>query len=128
MKSFLLSKFQIYLAVIFPLSFFLFQDMKAQTNVDNLTHLLDTLSTYSFNEWKISPNLKESKIEGNPYDAEFDDSDWEELLINESLNYDSCWIRKEIEIPDEILGQEVKGKAELLLSVDDYGYIWINGE
>lgn len=128
MKSFLLSKFQIYLAVIFPLSFFLLQEMKAQSNVDNLTRLLDTLSIYSFNEWKISPNLKETKIEGNPYDAEFDDSEWEELMINESINYDSCWIRKEIEIPDEILGQEVKGKAELLLSVDDYGYMWINGE
>jgi alpha-mannosidase len=129
MKSFLLPKNLIYFTIILTSSFtfILSRDIKAQTNVDNLTHLLDTLSIYWLNEWKISPNLKDAKIEGKPYASDFDDSDWGEIKINEISNYDSCWIRKEIELPDEILGQKVIGKADLLLSVDDYGYIWING-
>jgi len=99
-----------------------------QTNVDNLTQLLDSLSIYSSNDWKISPNLKESIIEGNPFEVDFDDSDWDEFILNENSNYDSCWLRKGIELPDEILGKPVEGKVKLLLSIDDYGYLWINGE
>ncbi|HVO75273.1 MAG TPA: glycoside hydrolase family 38 C-terminal domain-containing protein [Ignavibacteriaceae bacterium] len=128
MKSFLLINCRISFILIYGLSFFLYRDMKPQTNVDNLTHLIDTLTTYSYDEWKVSPNLKEAKIEGNPYSIDFDDSEWEELKINQPLNFDSCWIRKEIELPDEILGQEVKGKAVLSITADDYGYVWVNGE
>ncbi len=128
MKPFLPSKLPISLGLFCFLAIVLSRFTIGQTNVDNLTHLLDTYSTYSFNEWKISPNLKNVKIEGNPYESDFDDSDWDEIMINDTLNFDSCWIRKEIELSDEILGQPVKGKAHLLLSVDDYGYIWINGK
>ena len=104
--------------------------MVAQTNVDKLVSKLDSLISGSLDDWKISQNLsgKNISFNGNPYDVNFNDSTWSILKINENNYDDSCWLRKEIILPDKILGEPVRGKIKLLLSVDDYSYLWINGE
>jgi alpha-mannosidase len=99
----------------------------AQTNVDILVHSLDSLRTISFNNWKVSPDLKQP-ISGDPTSFGFDDSKWFTLKLDEQLFLDSCWIRKEIILPKQILGQPISGAIKLLVSVDDYGYLWVNGE
>jgi alpha-mannosidase len=101
----------------------------AQTNIDNLVCNLDKLASCSLDDWKISQNLSEKNIffNGNPYEVNFNDSTWSTLKIGEKNYDDSCWLRKEIILPDKILGEPVQGKINLLLSVDDYGYLWING-
>lgn len=101
----------------------------AQTDVDRLARALDSLGTVSFNSWKASPDLKSLRSLGEkPAEAGFDDSQWNTLALNESITPDSCWIRKEIVLPRQILGAPVRGSVRLLLSVDDYGYLWVNGE
>lgn len=99
----------------------------AQTNVDKLTDALDSLTANSFNNWRISPDLSKP-IEGNPASNDFDDSGWKVLRIDEKNYEDSCWLRKEIILPETILGKPVEGKITFLVSVDDYGYLYVNGE
>ncbi|MCL5027832.1 MAG: hypothetical protein M1480_02300 [Bacteroidetes bacterium] len=115
---------------IFLFALFFTASVLAQTEVDKLVQQLESLSSYSFDNWKISQNLSEKNVvfKGNPYDINFDDSAWGTLKIGENNYDDSCWLRKEIILPDKILGEPVQGKIMLLLSVDDYGYLWINGE
>ncbi len=50
------------------------------------------------------------------------------LALDERSKFDSCWLRKEIVLPKTFLGTPVTGKIKLLVSVDDFGYLWINGE
>ena len=101
---------------------------EAGTHVDRLVHDLDSLSLHSFDEWKVSPDLRnEAMIHGDPTKIGFDDSSWKTLRINESIYLDSCWIRKEIVLPDKILGKPIQGPVRFLVSVDDYGYLWVNG-
>ncbi len=105
------------------------KDNIIESNVDLVAKKLNFLSTSSYDSWKKSPNLSGGTvIQGDPTSLNFDDSKWETLSINERSTDDSCWLRKEIELPKKILGQTVKGEIKLLLSVDDYGYLWINGE
>lgn len=99
----------------------------AQTNVDRLVKALDSLTLSSFDEWKVSPDLKSFKPAGDPTKPGYDDSGWETLKLNQSITPDSCWIRKEIVLPAKILGKPISGPMRLLLSVDDYGYLWVNG-
>ena len=99
----------------------------AQTNIDKLTETLDSLTAYSFNNWRISPDLSQP-VEGNPASPGFNDSGWKILKVNEKNYEDSCWLRKEIILPETILGKPVKGKINFLVSVDDYGYFFVNGE
>ena len=101
--------------------------ISAQTNVDKLSDALDSLTANSFNNWRISPDLAKP-IEGNPASPEFDDSAWGILRVNEKNYNDSCWLRKEIILPETILGKPVEGKINFLVSVDDYGYFYVNGE
>ena len=104
-------------------------DNKNETNVDKVAKKLTFLSTYSYDNWKKSPNLSGGTvIAGDPTSINFDDSNWGTLSLNEHVTDDSCWLRKTIILPKQILGTPVKGKIKLLLSVDDYGYLWINGE
>jgi alpha-mannosidase len=112
------------------LFFFLPLTLYSQTNVDKLVSQLDWLVNCSINDWSISQNLSDKNVSfnGNPYDVNFNDSTWSKLKIGENNYDDSCWLRKEIILPDKILGDPVRGKIKLLLSVDDYGYLWINGE
>jgi alpha-mannosidase len=100
-----------------------------QTNVDRLARTLDSLGTVSFDSWKVSPDLKSLRSVGDaPARAGFDDSQWSTLRLDQSVYPDSCWIRREIVLPEQILGVPVAGPVRLLLSVDDYGYLWVNGE
>lgn len=100
----------------------------AQSNVDKLVQALDSLSLASFNNWKVSPDLKTLKLSGDPTQPGFDDSRWDNLKLNQSIYPDSCWIRKEISLPKSFLGQQISGPIKFLVSVDDYGYLWVNGE
>jgi alpha-mannosidase len=101
----------------------------AQTPVDRLVRALDSLSTLSINGWKVGPDLKSGgPAGGNPALPSFDDSKWNDLALDERIYPDSCWIRNTITLPERILGQEVAGTVRLKLSVDDYGYMWINGD
>ncbi len=113
--------FLIFVFCLLPFSMF------AQTQVDKVVHSLDSLGTISFNNWKASPDLKQP-ITGDPTKSDFDDSKWENLKLDQRIYPDSCWIRKEFVIPDQILGQPVSGAVKFLVSVDDYGYLWVNGE
>ncbi len=101
--------------------------LSAQTNVDKVVKALDSLSLASFDDWKVSPDLKAFHPTGDPTQPGFDDSGWQTLKLNQHIYPDSCWIRKEIVLPPKILGKAVKGPMEFLVSVDDYGYLWVNG-
>jgi alpha-mannosidase len=114
---------------LLPFILFLQLVLFPQTNVDKITKQLEELGTFSFNDWKISDNLSSNiKFDGNPYDINFDDSKWKTIGLNEISRFDSCWLRKEIVLPKTFLGLPVEGKVNLLVSVDDFGYMWINGE
>ena len=99
----------------------------AQTNVDKLVKALDSLSLASFDDWKMSPDLKVFKPNGDPTKTGYDDSGWQTLKLNQNVYPDSCWLRKEIVLPEKILGKPIAGPMKILVSVDDYGYLWING-
>ncbi len=117
--------------LLFPLLVFARgkKEKPVTTNVDKIAKKLTFLSTYSYDDWKKSPNLSGGTvIEGNPAEINYDDSKWGSLELNQHVTDDSCWLRKTIVLPKQILGTPVKGKVKLLLSVDDYGYLWINGE
>lgn len=119
MKPFLLLLLTLCLAVSLP----------AQTPVDRLVRTLDSLSSVSFDSWKMSPDLKVARIDGlAPTAPGFDDSKWETLSLKKSVYPDSCWLRKEIVLPDRILGSPVGGKMQLKVTLDDYGSLWVNGE
>jgi alpha-mannosidase len=97
--------------------------------VDRLTAALDSLSVTKFDNWKMSPDLKQYRpVRESPSAPEFDDSGWQILRMGESVYPDSCWLRKKITIPNTILGKPASGPLRLLVSVDDYGYLWVNGE
>ncbi|MFA3782270.1 alpha-mannosidase [Melioribacteraceae bacterium 4301-Me] len=98
----------------------------AQTNVDKIVEQLELISEASLNNWKYSTDFSFSASQlSNP---EFDDSKWQNLKLNENIYPDSCWLRKVIELPEFIAGVPVNGTIKFLVSVDDYGYMFINGE
>jgi alpha-mannosidase len=99
-----------------------------QTKVDRLVQAVDSISVVRIDHWKVSPNLSSYVPAGDPTKSGFNDSAWVNLKINQRLYVDSCWMRKEIVVPDKILGKPVSGPIRLILAVDDYGYLWINGE
>ncbi len=103
--------------------------LHAQSPVDRLADTLDSLATISFDAWKMSPDLKTARLEGaNPAAPEFDDSKWETLKLEQRVYPDSCWLRKEVVLPGRILDRPVEGRIRLLLTLDDYGSLWVNGE
>ncbi len=85
----------------------------SQTNVDKVTSALDSMSTFSMNDWKMSPDLKNGEIKGDPTQHGFDDSQWQTLKIAQSVYPDSCWLRREIVLPEYILGKRVGGTIRL---------------
>ena len=111
----------LFLLFLFPCSLF------SQTNVDRLVRALDSLTLASYNDWKVSPDLKSYSPQGDPTQAGFDDSKWNNLRLNQSIYPDSVWIRKVIVVPEKILGKPVSGPLRLVVAVDDYGYMYING-
>src|SRR3990172_11684405 len=112
---------KIFLLTIIPVTVF------SQSNVDRLVKALDSLTLSSFNDWKVSPDLKTFRPAGDPTQPGYDDSGWATLKLNQNIYPDSCWIRKEIVLPLKILGKPVSGAMRFLVSVDDYGYLWVNG-
>jgi hypothetical protein len=102
--------------------------LSAQSDVDKLVRTLDSLTMSAVDNWKISPDLKGFNPGGDPTGASYNDSLWKNLRLNEKVYLDSCWIRKEIVMPEKILGSPVGGPMRFVLEVDDYGYLWINGE
>ena len=101
--------------------------LSAQSSVDKLVNALDSLSLSSFNDWKVSPDLKIFNPTGDPTQPGYDDSGWQTLKLNQNIYPDSCWLRKEIVLPSKILGKTISGTMKFLVSVDDYGYLWVNG-
>jgi alpha-mannosidase len=112
--------FSLILAIIFPFI------AMAQTSVDRVAGVLDSLTTFQMNDLKMSPNLKFGEVNGDPTQKGFDDSQWQTVKTAQRLHSDSCWLRKEIVLPDYILGKKVGGTVKLLVSADEYGYMWIN--
>lgn len=112
---------RLFLVTLIPLAAF------SQTNVDRLVKALDSLTLSSFNDWKVSPDLKSFRPSGDPTQPGYDDSGWATLKLNQSIYPDSCWLRKEIALPSKILGRPISGSMKFLVSVDDYGYLWVNG-
>ena len=99
------------------------------TTVDKVVKALDSLGTVSYSDWKASPDLKSLRgMTGDPTKPGFDDSKWENLRFDQNIYPDSCWLRREIVLPQRILGKPVSGPVKFLVSVDDYGYLWVNGE
>ncbi len=99
-----------------------------QTNVDKVTNKLDSLSSYIIDNWKINHNINRQKISLNPYDKNYDDSVWAEFKLKEKTGFNYCWFRKKIVLPDKILGQPIKGKFTLRLTLFDSSCLWVNGE
>ncbi|MBI4428527.1 MAG: alpha-mannosidase [Ignavibacteriales bacterium] len=99
----------------------------AQTSVDRLIQSIQSLSLTSFSDWKASPDLKSYKPAGDPTRHGFDDSGWQTISLDQNLALDSCWFRKEVVVPERILGKPVSGVLRLVVAVDDYGYMWVNG-
>ncbi|MCX6150934.1 MAG: glycosyl hydrolase-related protein [Ignavibacteriales bacterium] len=111
----------------FSLILFISEILFSQTPVDKISQKLEFLSTLSFNDWKISEDLTKTKVIGDPTQKDFDDSQWKTVKLDEQVRFDSCWLRKEITIPTMFLGKPLTGKIKLLVSVDDFGYMFING-
>ncbi len=103
----------------------------AQTNVDRLEKRLSELTFSSIDDWKISPDLKQSGLleAGDaPAAAAYDDAGWDRLQLRQRLVLDSCWMRKKIVLPQYVLGRPTAGPVKLRLTVDDGGELWINGQ
>ncbi len=99
------------------------------TAVDGLADRLDAATRLSFDDWKASPDLKTGRFEGDaPAKPDFDDSRWDNLKFKEKIYPDSCWLRKTIVLPETYLGQKVAGRARILVTVDDAGTLFVNGE
>jgi alpha-mannosidase len=105
------------LAVLLPIALF------GQSSVDKLVAQLESVSKGTLDNWRYSTTSSE-----DPTRPGFDDSKWATLAIDQNLYIDSCWIRKEVTLPERLLGQATSGTVRLLVSVDDYGYLFVNGE
>lgn len=93
-----------------------------QTAVDTLAADLQQQSTGTLDSWRYSTSFA-----GDPASPKFNDRSWATLKLDQRLTVDSCWIRKEVVLPAAYLGLPVKGTLRLLLTVDDYAYLWVNG-
>jgi hypothetical protein len=105
--------------------------------VDRAVHALEAQVANSYDDWKISPafqrtvpdaGLRFSAATGDPTPPEFDDSSWKEIKLGAPIDLESCWLRKEIVLPEVVLGQQVGGVAKLRLTTSGMGELWVNGE
>lgn len=123
----ILSRLMLILSLFIPLVVAAAQS-GGDSNVDRLVEVLDSVAaSTSVNDWKSSPDLSTPVLQGDPTSPEFDDSKWDNVRIGDEMDVDSCWIRKVIVLPDSILGKPVRGKIGLYVTLDNYGYMWING-
>ena len=101
----------------------------SQTNIEKCVQALDSLGMASIDNWKMSPDIKQmGETKGDPTKPGYDDSKWTTVSLNQSVYPDTCWLRKEIRLPKRYLGQPMHGPITFLVSLDDYGYLWVNGE
>ncbi len=99
------------------------------TNVDRLASALDAVSAATkVDDWKVSADLSTAELKGDPTSEAFDDSAWANLRLGRTVPADSCWIRKTVVLPKTVFGKPVGGKVSLFITLDSYGYMWINGE
>ncbi|HTO94802.1 MAG TPA: hypothetical protein VMM80_10500, partial [Bacteroidota bacterium] len=97
--------------------------LAAQTNVDRLVARLEAASAGTIDGWKYSTDFSR-----DPTGAGFDDSRWAPIATGQRLMIDSCWIRKEVTLPDRLVGMPTSGIVRFLVTVDDYGWLYVNGE
>jgi alpha-mannosidase len=100
----------------------------SQTTIDRLCRQIDSIANPNIDDWRMSPNLTTTKLGIDPTQPGFDDSKWETLKVRQWVYPDSCWLRKEIVLPSQMYGLPIQGRVRLSLSVDDYGFLWVNGE
>lgn len=94
------------------------------TPVDLVCADLESQLNIRFNNWRYSTSMRQ-----DAWRANFDETGWKWLQFEESIFPDSAWLRKTIIIPEKILGMPVQGGTiKLLLTVDDAGICWIDGE
>src|SRR5271169_5809685 len=105
------------LVVLLPFALF------GQSDVDKLVAQLESVSKGTLDNWRYSTDFS-----GDPTKPGFDDSKWAALAIDQHLILDSCWIRKEVVLPERMAGQATSGTVRFLVSVDDYGYLFVNGD
>ncbi len=112
------------------LMLFLFMTaMKAQSPVDLLVNQLDSLTTHSIADWRyLSEFEDETSLILAASSRDYNDAHWKKLSFNQLLYVDSCWLRSRVILPDKFLGQSIAGRVKLLLSVDDGGFLWLNGQ
>ncbi len=110
----------------FLLFLLVYSSLLAQSNIDKLVEKLDLIAECRFNDWKYSTDF--SFLPDELSKIEFNDSNWKTAKLNERLQIDSCWFRKVIEIPSYIAGNPVKDNLKFFATIDDYSYIWIDGE
>jgi len=113
-------------------------DAASQSNVDRVAQELENLAAGSVDDWKLSPAFRRiaadggapywSAISGDPTQRGFDDSSWTRIKLGGTIEVDPCWLRKEIALPQSVLGQPVSGSAKLRLSFSGSGEVWLNGE
>jgi len=119
----MLKKLSIILLAVSTLTF-----SQTKTKIDSVTSILDSLSSISIRKWKVSPDIKCLNVKTEePTKPEFDDSKWDTLNLGQRIYVDSCWIRAKFKIPEKVFGKSVDGKIIFKVSVDDYGYLWVNG-
>jgi alpha-mannosidase len=100
----------------------------AQSPVDRAVRTLDSLSRGSLDAWKYRTAISMDASEITELsDPKYDDSLWKTLELNQSISVDSCWLRKKILLPKILAGVPLQGLIRFLVSVDDYGYLWVNG-
>ena len=96
--------------------------ISAQTTVDRVARQLDSLCRITFDDWKYSTDFGT-----DPGLPPAGDDGWRALKLHQSLSFDSCWMRKEIVLPRTILGKPTAGAITFEITVDDYGYLFIDG-
>jgi alpha-mannosidase len=99
--------------------------------IDEMSNRLRNVSLTAIEGWQASPDIAKSTLASEadrPAAVDYDDSKWQTLALNEKLQLDSCWLRKRIVVPRYLFGEPVSGALRLRLEIDDYGFVWVNGE
>lgn len=98
-----------------------------QSNVNRVAEALEKLASPSYDDWKANPDVK-TLIAGDPAKADFNDSAWPNLKLVAPLQAETCWFRKSIVLPAQVLGQPVGGPLKLILALNGSGELWVNGQ
>ncbi|MBL0175985.1 MAG: alpha-mannosidase [Ignavibacteria bacterium] len=108
---------------LFVLLVLLSVGVHAQTPIDQTATQLDSLRGITVQGWTYSTDFSV-----DPAKAGFDDAAWKPLAYDQRLMMiDSCWMRAEVTLPQSALGRTVAGRVRLLLTVDDFGFLYVDG-